>query len=418
MKITYIHQYYNNPLMGGGTRSYEFAKRMVQAGHTVNLVTTYRENTKKREWFQTNEDGITVHWLPVRYSNDMSYLRRIIAFLKFSLGACRKAASFDADVIFATSTPLTIIVPAYYAKLIRRIPIVFEVRDLWPELPIAMGALQSPITRKLAKWMEIFAYRNSKAIVALSPGMKEGVIKVGIPSKSIATIPNSCDRDLFCYNKKAVSEFFATRPWLKEKPFILYAGTFGKINGVDYFVDLAVALDKLKAEIQILLIGEGSNFELVQSKARAAGVLNKNLFVEKSVSKKEITAAFNAASVCSSVFIDEPAMRANSSNKFFDTLAAGKPIFINYGGWMHDLISARGVGFSAWQTSIDEAAIILNQKMSDRDWLMEAGKQAENLAVEYFDRDILAEQLIEVLEIAVNETVVDVERVAPGEYGD
>ena len=404
--------------MGGGTRSYEFAKRMVQAGHTVNMITSYRSDSNQREWFQTSEYGINVHWLPVKYSNDMSYLKRIIAFFKFSLGSCRKAASFDADVVFATSTPLTVIIPAYYTKLIRRIPIVFEVRDLWPELPVAMGALRSPVTRKLAKWMEIFAYRNSKAIVALSPGMKEGIIKVGISSKVIATIPNSCDCDLFSFNKTSVSEFFLTRPWLEGKPFLLYAGTFGKINGVDYFVDLALALGTIKSNVQILLIGEGSEFDLVQSKAREAGVLNKNLFIENSVPKKEITNAFNSASVCSSIVIDEPALRANSANKFFDALAAGKPVFINYGGWMHDLIGARGVGFSAWQTSIDKVAIILNQKMNDRDWLMQAGKQAEKLAIEYFDRDILAEQLMEVLEVAVNETSIDVERVAPGEYGD
>jgi glycosyltransferase involved in cell wall biosynthesis len=346
----------------------------------------------------------------------MSYLKRIIAFFKFSLGACRKAASFDADVIFATSTPLTIIIPAYYTKLIRRIPIVFEVRDLWPELPIAMGALRSPVTRKLARWMEIFAYRNSKAIVALSPGIKEGVVKAGISSKVIAIIPNGCDRAPFSFNKTSVLEFYSSRPWLEKRPFLLYAGTFGKINGVDYFIDLAIALDKLQSNLLILLIGNGAEFELVQSKARKVGVFNKNLFIENSLPKKEITTAFNAASVCSSVFIDEPAMRANSSNKFFDSLAAGKPVFINYGGWMHDLIGARGVGFSAWQTPIDETATILNQKINDRDWLLRAGKKAEKLAIEYFDREILAEQLMKVLEIAVNETVVDVEIVAPGEY--
>ena len=181
-------------------------------------------------------------------------------------------------------------------------------------------------------------------------------------------------------------------------------------------VDLAVALDKMKSNVCILLIGDGGEFKSVQSQAVGARVLDKNLFIEKSLSKKEITAAFNAAATCSSVVIDKPELTANSANKVFDALAASKPIFINHGGWIHDLIGAKGVGFSAWQTSIDEAAIILNQKMSDRDWLMQAGKQAEKLAIEYFDRDILANQLMEVLEIAVNDTVVDVERIAPGEY--
>ena len=174
----------------------------------------------------------------------------------------------------------------------------------------------------------------------------------------------------------------------------------------------------MEANISILLIGEGAEFELVKSRAMEADVLNKNLFIEKSLPKKEIIAAFNAATICSSVVIDRPEITACSANKFFDALAAGKPIFINHGGHLRDLLSRRNFGFSAWQTSIDEAAIILNQKMNDRDWLMQAGRKAKKLAIEYFDRDILAEQLMEVLEIAVNETVVDVEIVAPGEYGE
>ena len=306
--------------MGGGTRSYEFAKRMVKAGHTVNMVTSSRSDSNQHHWFQTNEDGINVHWLPVKYSNHMSYLKRIIAFFKFSFGACRKVASLDADVIFATSTPLTVIIPAFYTKLIRRVPIVFEVRDLWPTVPIAMGALRSPIAKKLAKWMEIFAYKNSKAIVALSPWMKEGIKKVGIPSESIAIIPNCSDMDLFRYNVSSVNEFMRMRPWLKGKPFLLYAGTFGKVNGVDYFVDLAVALNKLKSNVYILLIGDGAEFELVQSKANEADVLDKNLFIEKSLPKKDITAAFNAATICSSVVIDKPELTADWQINFLTLL--------------------------------------------------------------------------------------------------
>src|SRR5699024_5606020 len=111
MKIIYLHQYFNTPDMAGGTRSYEMARRLVAWGHEVHMVTSWREPTDKHGWFTSVEAGIQVHWLPLPYGNYMGYRERIQAFLLFAWKAARKAASIPADVIFATSTPLTIAIP-------------------------------------------------------------------------------------------------------------------------------------------------------------------------------------------------------------------------------------------------------------------------------------------------------------------
>src|SRR6185295_8166233 len=116
MRVIYLHQYFNTPDMAGGTRSYEMARRLVAAGHEVHMVTTWREPTDKTGWFVTSEAGITVHWLPVPYSNYLSYARRIRAFLRFAWASSRKAAALPGDVVFATSTPLTVAVPGIYAS--------------------------------------------------------------------------------------------------------------------------------------------------------------------------------------------------------------------------------------------------------------------------------------------------------------
>lgn len=121
--------------MPGGTRSYEMARRLVAMGHEVNMVTSWREPDGRKDWFTTEQSGIKVHWLPVRYSNCMPYNQRIASFFKFAFCATYKAASLPADVVFATSTPLTIALPGICASLFRRVPMVFEVRDLWPAIP-------------------------------------------------------------------------------------------------------------------------------------------------------------------------------------------------------------------------------------------------------------------------------------------
>ena len=256
MKIIYIHQYFTTPDMSGGTRSYEMARRMVAAGHEVQMVTSDREpNANGSGWFKTVEAGIQVHWYPVPYSNHMSITQRIKAFFSFALAARKKAVELDGDIIFATSTPLTIALPAVTASRKKKIPMVFEVRDLWPEMPIAVGALKNPLLRFAAKKLEHWAYHNTEAVVALSPGMKEGVVRTGYPAERVAVIPNSSDNAEFEHDPEAAARFRAERDWLGDKPLLVYTGTFGPTNGVGYMVGLAKELKALNSPIRILLVG-------------------------------------------------------------------------------------------------------------------------------------------------------------------
>ena len=403
--------------MSGGTRSYEMARRMVAAGHEVHMVTSFREgDCDSKSWFITNEAGIQVHWFPVPYSNKMSYLQRVFAFFSFAKAARKKAIELDGDVVFATSTPLTIALPAVPAAKKKKIPMVFEVRDLWPEMPIAMGALNNTILRLAARWLERWAYRNSAAIVALSPGMKDGVIRTGYPAKKVAVIPNSSDNKEFSYNAEAAKNFRADRKWLGDKPLLVYTGTFGKVNGVDYMVDLSKALLEIGSDIRILLVGSGSELDDVKSRAITAGVLNNNLFIEDPLPKKDIPALLSAATMASALFIDLPEMRPNSANKFFDALASGTPILLNYGGWMHDLVKSHDCGLTMWQKPIEVVAKGLDRKINDSEWLEQAGKSAKALAEKEFDRDKLACQLMGVLDLVVEGEATEVVNIASGDY--
>lgn len=403
--------------MSGGTRSYEMARRMVAAGHEVHMVTSSRDqsNTNKG-WYMTEEAGIKVHWFPVPYSNHMSFFQRIKAFFSFAFAAQKKAASLQSDVVFATSTPLTIALPAVFTARKLKVPMVFEVRDLWPEMPIAMGVLNNPVLQAFAKKLEHWAYKNSAAVVALSPGMKEGVVKTGYPADQVAVIPNSSDNLEFSHNAEAAQQFRAERPWLGNSPLLVYTGTFGKVNGVGYLVELAQELKILNSKVKVLLVGDGAEKNLVISEAKAAGVFEENLFLEPSMPKKAIPALLSAATMASALFIDLPEMRRNSANKFFDALASGTPVFLNFGGWMHDLVTAHSCGVAGWQQPIKSLAQELNSKMHDAEWLNKAGHAARALAEQEFDRDKLADQLVAVLELAVEGTTTDFVNIAPGVY--
>jgi len=417
VKIIYLHQYFNTPEMSGGTRSYEMARRMVAAGNEVHMVTSLREEESQRKgWFQTEEAGIKVHWYPVPYSNDMGFVQRIKAFLAFALAARKKTVELDGDIIFATSTPLTIALPAVPAARKKKIPMVFEVRDLWPEMPIAVGALNNPLLRFAAHRLEHWAYHNAAAVVALSPGMKEGVVRTGYPPEQVAVIPNSSDNAEFQHDPEAAARFRADRDWLGDKPLLVYTGTSGPTNGVGYLVGVAKELDVQGSDIRILLVGDGAERLDIARMAEDAGVLNHNFFMERRLPKSEMPALLSAATVASVVFIDLPEMRPNSANKFFDALASGTPVLLNYGGWMHELVRNHGFGLPMWKRAPAEVASELDEKMHDAEWLEQSGRKARSMAENYFDRDLLAGRLIKVLETVVDDRSDEVSVIAPGIY--
>lgn len=391
--------------MSGGTRSYEMSRRLVAMGHEVNLITSWREDDDRKDWFTTEESGVQVHWLPVEYSNSMSYTERIQAFLRFALGSSARAASIPADLVFATSTPLTIAIPAVYAARCQSIPMVFEVRDLWPELPIAIGAIKSPVVRFLAKSLESFAYSQSQSIITLSPGMRDGVVSSGYPSDKVYVIPNSADLDRFFPNQVARSRFRKKYGIAEDKVLIVYTGTFGRINGVDYLVRLAERL-KDNSKAYFLMVGDGQQKSYILKLANETNCLNCNLSILPPLPKSDISDVLAAADIATSLFLPISEMESNSANKFFDGLASGCCMVINYGGWQADLLSSHGVGFQL-SRNIEEAGDQLKDLLDNPDWIIDSGRRARRLAEKMFSRDKLAQNLEQVLSSTYERSKID-----------
>lgn len=382
--------------MGGGTRSYEMAKRLVQNGHEVHIITSWREQSDEKSWFSSEVEGIQIHWLPVPYSNSLSFNQRIKAFLNYAFKAGRKAREIGGDIVFATSTPLTISIPAVSTAKKLKVPMVFEVRDLWPELPIAIGAIKNPILKFLTKRLELFSYKNAAQIIALSPGMAEGVLKTGYPKEKVTIIPNSADLNLFKPDALKAEQFRSKYPELKNYPIVLYAGTLGIINGVSYLAELAAEVSKTTPDIKFVVFGHGAEWDIVQNKAKQLGILNVSFYMYSSIPKTELVSAFCAADISTSLFVDLKPMEANSANKFFDTLSSGTPVAINYGGWHSTLLEKHSAGIQL-SRNINEAALEIVEFLKKPDLQKEIGGNARRLAETDFSRDLLATKLESVL---------------------
>lgn len=389
MKITYIHQHFALPSEGGGSRPYEFARRMAADGHDVTMI------CGGAEALDTEVDGFRVRRLAVPYRNAMSVPERLMSFARFMMSASVAAARTETDVVFASSTPLTVAVPGIIAKLAQRAPMVFEVRDLWPAVPIELGYLKNPLAIGLARALEKIAYRAAERIVALSPGMRDGVVEVN-PEKDVTVIPNACDFELFDQDEERRRAFRAEKGWGDNETVVVYAGGFGPVYQLDWSVRLAAAVKKDR--IRFVLIGEGATTPGVRDLATGLG-LNPDDLLPGKQPRTEVADHYAAADLVLSTVRPEPGLEAASINKIFDGMAAGRPILLNHGGWLRDSVVEAGAG---WQLdrSVETAAQQLRTIAADRSSLCVAGVRSAELGWAHFARNDLYEALMQVLSAA------------------
>ena len=406
MKIIYLHQYFKTPDMNGGTYSYEMARRLVARGHEVHMVTADCETSVgrignpsyvRRRWYRTEEAGIQVHWIPLPYSNRMSYKRRLRTFLEFAWLAARKAVTLPGDVVYASSSPLTIALAGVRAARSKSIPMVFEVADLWPDTPIAVGALKSRPAIAAARWLERFAYRNAARVVAFSPDMKKGIQAAGCPAEKVTVIYNGCDLRLFQVPESAGHDFRSRYGWLGNRPLVVYTGTLGVVNGVDYLARLAAAVRRRDPEIRFLVMGDGCRKDEVRRAARECGVLDRNFFMLPPVPKTELPAVLSAADLATSTVIDRKALWANSASKVYDAMAASRPVAVNHGGWLAKLIRESHCGLVLDARDFERAGAELVAAVGNRRGLAAAGAAARRVGEDRFDRGKLSRRLESVL---------------------
>ena len=394
MRILYLHQFFLTREGSGGTRSYEFARHLVGAGHEVVMVTAGSGETRTVE-------GIRVR--AVRGGHDdyvkatsMSYPRRLASFLRFAAGATATVLSERApDVVLATSPPLTMALPAIAAARRHRAPLVFEVRDLWPEAPIQMGALASPVAQRLARALERTVYRESAHVVALSPGIREGVIGAGVASKDVTLIPNASDLALFSPTLDPGG--LRERHGLEGRFVCSYFGTMGEANDLSQVVEAATLLEaRGEDSVAFVLQGDGKRRPALEHEVRRRGL--RNMLLLPAGDKASAARLAAASDACMTIFKDVPILSTNSPNKLFDTFAAGRPAVVNTPGWQRELVERHDAGvFARPGDPADLAAQVLRLR-DDPELAAAYGRNARRLAEVEFDRRLLAERLRTVLE--------------------
>ncbi len=403
MRLLYFHQHFATPQGATGTRSYEFARALIARGHQVTVVCGAHAQSglelpydAERGWHRGDVDGIDVISLPLAYANRDSLLRRGWTFLRFALRSVRLALQLDYDLAFATSTPITAVIPGLAAKWFRGKPFVFEVRDLWPELPRALG-LRNPFVLGGMSLLEFLGYRSADACVGLSPGIVEGIRARADERLPVAMIPNGCDLEVFHPAKRARLAL----PGVGPQDFVAgFTGAHGVANGLDALLDVAAELKRRgDARVKLAFIGDGKEKERLAALAAERGLSNCLFYAP--VPKAELGAITASLGCGLMVLKDVPAFyRGTSPNKFFDYLAAGIPVVNNYPGWLAGLIREHECGIVVPPGDAVTFADALQRLAADPAACRVMGAAARALGEKEFARPLLAARFVATLEAA------------------
>ncbi|HPD30994.1 MAG TPA: glycosyltransferase family 4 protein [Phycisphaerae bacterium] len=403
MHVIYIHQHFSTRKGATGTRSYEMSRRLLAAGHRVTMICgAYGHgdlggDTAER-LAEHDIDGIRVFRIAEPYSNQMSFMRRTMAFGRFARAAAQIACGLDGDLVFATSTPLTVGLPGMKAGRRLGVPFVFEVRDLWPELPIALGVVRNPLTKAYLRRMERRIYRAAHRIIALAPGIKEGICRTGYSADQVAMIPNCADLDLFRPTDEPLSDpRFGGPVDLK----LVFTGAHGLANGLDAVLDAAAVLrDRGEKGIRLVFIGDGGQRERLMRRSQNEG-LDALISWLPPMPKEELADVLPRMDAGMMVLKNVPAFYYGTSpNKFFDYIACGLPVLNNYPGWLADMVTANRCGLVVRPDDPEAFADAVIWMRDHRPELKEMGRRARELAEREFGRDRLADQFVRTLEEA------------------
>ena len=389
MRILIIHQYFNTPQTGGPLRSYYLAQGLKSGGHEVEIITAHNQDTSEVKTI----DGITVHYLPVFYENRLGFLRRLIAFLKFAVLAYRKALQLPTiDLCYAMSTPLTVGWVAKRLKKVKGVPYIFEVGDLWPEAPVQMGVIKfSPLISWLRKF-EQSIYQSAESVIALSPGIKEGILRSN-PKSKVTVIPNMSDCKF--YQRELKNPVWENSLGVIGKTVVTYFGAAGRANHLDYYIEAARAASKTDAPLHFLVVAAGS--ELSRLKVLAKNYRLNNIDFLPYCKRDDLKKILNVTDVVYVSYADVPILATGSPNKYFDALAAGKLILVNFHGWLRDITEKHDLGSYVDPKQPEMLVEKLKPLIEKPELLLESQQNARVIAETFFSRGLAIQKLLRVL---------------------
>jgi glycosyltransferase involved in cell wall biosynthesis len=394
MHILLIHQNFAALDEPGGTRHHELARFLVERGHQVTVITSpisYLTGGEKvkRPGSPSREErpGIKIIRTYTYPALHRSFFHRVLSFLSFMASSFFTGLRIKkVDIIWGTSPPIFQGLTALCIARIKRIPFVFEVRDLWPAFAVAVGILRQPLLIKLSEWLETFLYRNADQTLVNSPGFVSHVETRG--GKQVQVVPNGADPAMFA-SELAGGDFFI-KQGIQSQFIALYAGAHGMSNDLQVILHAADRL-RHRQDISFVLLGDGKDKPLLIKKAEEMGL--DNLKFLPPVPKMDMGKALAGSGACIAILKPVNLYATVYPNKVFDYMAAGKPVVLAIGGVIRDVIEDARAGIAVAPGNNNELAEAVCWLADHPQEAEQMGKRGRDYVEKHFDRAELARKL-------------------------
>ncbi len=404
MRVLYFTQYFPPEIGATQDRAYEMARHLAQAGHEVTVVAEVPNHPsgiippayRGRLFFRERMDGFEVVRTWVKAAPLKDFRNRLKFYLSYAgmatlagLGLARG----QYDVVFATSPPLFVGAAGLAVAAARRIPFVFEVRDLWPESATQLGFLRNPTVLRTARWFEETFYSKARRIVVVTEGIRRRLIERGIPEDKLALVRNGASPRILHTPPLPKNEAKA-RLGLAGKFVVLYAGIHGVGQGMENLIATA-ALMREDAGVHFVFVGEGPRKVAVQNQVAQLRLPNVTLLPERPL--EEVRALYDAADAVLVPLKDRPLFRSAVPTKLFDAWACARPVVLSVEGEARAIMDQVRGGVAAKPESPAAIADAIRELKAHPQAAAAMGRRGHAAVLERFSREILAQQLEQLL---------------------
>lgn len=401
MRALLIHQAFVTGHEPGGTRHLEFGERLAVVGDRLTVVASQVSyQTGKRAdssrgglMYREHVQGVDVLRAYAPSVVHRGFRWRVFGFLVFSLTSLVAALRVDdIEVVMGTSPPIFQAFTAWLVARVKRKPFLLEIRDLWPEFAIEMGALTNPLARWAGRRGERFLFRHSDHFLVNSPAYRTYLLSNGIPNHLISEVPNGAD--VMMFTPFAERSGVRSRFGLEEKFLVVYAGALGMANDLKTVLEAARTLQE-HTGIHFLFVGDGKERGNLEAQAKVLGLANVTF--TGSIPKTEMPGVLVEADACLASLLNIPLFTTTYPNKVFDYMAAGKPVVLGIDGVIRAVIEEANAGIYAAPGDAEALAKAILQLFTTPGLGNEMGKNGRESVVERFSRDIQADEFRRVL---------------------
>lgn len=401
-KIALITEYFPPEIGAGSTRAYENAISWLKKGAQVTVVTGFPdypdgkipEKYRGYKFLRENIDGINVIRTFTITAPNKGYLKRIISFMSFLVSSSIQGiySLGKQDIIIATSPPFLVGVSGYILSKIKKLPLIFEVRDIWPESIIQLGLIKNKFIIKFLELIETKLYKHSRRIVSVTDSYVEIISKKGIQPSKISVIKNGVDLDFFKPMTRDIN--LSEKLGCKNKFVISYIGTIGLSHALDKVLMAAQQLSQIK-DIYFLFVGDGAEKEKLIIQVERLNINNVK-FVSP-VPKKELLSYYSISDILLVPLRNIPLFKNVIPSKIFEIMAMQKPIILSVDGEARKIVEEAKAGFFVQPENSEELKEKIIQLKQDQQLVISLGLNGRKYVEEKFDRNKLAENYLKII---------------------